>query len=285
MPSRKNGIQNRDAVTRDTFDSRSAWFYAGCAIVAGLVGIGLLLFFVYRVPELVQAGVDAKVFYVLLLPWAIACAAFLFGALKSYARLQHKQMGTALELGGPVVLFTLVMVGGFKLVPSPPETFDLTVRPRSADGGASLITSGQITIDLGNRRDTANLDARGEANFKSVPAAFRTSPVKLVARIDGFEEEWREAKVNGQVIDLPLKRAAPVSRLTGAIVPVPAKGKDVRLAVDGGLGEGRPDELGRFDFAVREKAGHRVRLKVYVDGQLRYDEYETLPGPTTLRIE
>jgi hypothetical protein len=51
------------------------------------------------------------------------------------------------------------------------------------------------------------------------------------------------------------------------------------------MGDGRPDPLGRFDFPVRGKGGERIRLKVYVDGQLRYDEYQTLPGPITLRVE
>jgi hypothetical protein len=75
-----------------------------------------------------------------------------------------------------------------------------------------------------------------------------------------------------------------MSRLTGSIVPVPPKGRAVVIHVDGGLGEGRADALGRFDIAVSRKIGERVRLKVYVDDELRYDDYQTLPGPITLRI-
>ena len=181
-------------MTSRGFTRTSASSYAVLALIAGVLGIGLLIFYVYRVPALTQAGVNAQVFYVLLLPWGIACAAFLFGAMRSYARFQHRQMDTVLELGGPVVLFALVVVGGFKLVPPAAETFDLTVRPRSADGSVSLITVGQITIDLGNRRDTVALDARGEANFKGVPSRFRTSPVKVLAGRDGEGERDRASR-------------------------------------------------------------------------------------------
>jgi hypothetical protein len=262
-----------------------AWSYAALALIAGIVGIGLLMFYVYRVPALIQAGISAQVFYVLLIPWGIASSAFLFGAMRSYARFQYRQMGTVLELGGPVVLFALVVVGGFKLVPPVPETFDLTVRPKSEDGSTPILTAGRVTIDLGNRRDTVALDARGEANFKGVPASFHTMPVNVLAVVDGFEERWQKAKATGTVIELPLKRSTPMSRLTGAIVPVPGQGKEIKLLVDGGLGAGGPDSLGRFDILVRGKDGERIRLKVYVDGQLRYDDYQTLPGPITLRID
>ncbi len=107
----------------------------------------------------------------------------------------------------------------------------------------------------------------------------------MLALVEGYNDAWQDVMVKESVIELPVKRAKPLSRLTGAIVPVPRQGNEIRLFVDGGLGEGRPDSLGRFDFPVRAQQGERIRLKVYVSGQLRYDEYQTLPGPVTLRVE
>src|SRR5215470_11257905 len=118
----------------------SASTYAMIALVGLVLGLGLLFFYVYQVPRLVESGSQSQVYYLLLIPWALACAAFLFGAMRSYARFTHKHLGNALELGGPVVLFGLVLVGGFKMVPAAPQTFDLTVRAHDEDGKAAMIT-------------------------------------------------------------------------------------------------------------------------------------------------
>jgi len=53
----------------------SAFGYAVTALVGLLFAIGLLLFYVYQVPRMVQSGVQNQVFYILLLPWGLACAA------------------------------------------------------------------------------------------------------------------------------------------------------------------------------------------------------------------
>src|SRR5436305_1974877 len=120
----------------------SAGSYAIVALVSGLIGIGLLVFYVREVPALAQSENENKTFYILLFPWALACSSFLFGTMRSYARYSHKKLGSALEVSGPAVLFFLVLIGGFKLVPQPPEFFDLTVRAHSADGVDPVITSG-----------------------------------------------------------------------------------------------------------------------------------------------
>src|SRR5271167_4789227 len=174
--------------TSDTTQPLSAVNYA---IIAGLglvIAAGFTLFYIYQVPKLVANGAQGQVFYLLLIPWALACAAFLFGAMKSYARYTNKQAGGFLELGGPVVLFCLVLVGGFKLVPPAAESFDLTVRAHSADQQEAIITSGKITLDLDNDRRSAPLGANGEADCKGIPAKFKGATLRVLPQIDGFTE-------------------------------------------------------------------------------------------------
>jgi hypothetical protein len=87
------------------------------------------------------------------------------------------------------------------------------------------------------------------------------------------------------VLDLSLVRAAPpVSLLTGSIVPPPGKGKDIKILVDGQKSEASPDQFGRFELNLNGKDGDRVRLKVYANGKLVYDDYQVLPGPVTLKL-
>jgi TIR domain len=260
----------------------SAKNYVIIAALGFIFAAGFTLFYVYRVPQLVESGVQGQVFYLLLIPWALACAAFLFGAMKSYARFTHKHLGNFLELGGPVVLFCLVLLGGFKLVPPAPETFDLAVRAHSED--VPLITSGQITLDLPGLPH-ANIGPDGEANFKGVSARFKGTPIRVLPHVDGYEEKWQTPKLKDNVLDLNLERAHPVIVLSGLLVPPPGKGKSIKVLVDGQDGETSPDDLGRFKLNVNGKAGDRVRVKVYDDRKLVYDDYQVLPGPVTLTLQ
>jgi hypothetical protein len=260
----------------------SAKNYVMIALLGLIVAAGFSLFYVYRVPKLVESGVQGQVFYLLLIPWALSCAAFLFGAMKSYARLTYKHLGNFLELGGPVVLFCLVLVGGFKLVPSAPETFDLAVRAHSKD--SPLLTSGQITLDLPGLPH-AYIGPDGEANFKGISAGFKGAAIRVLAHVEGYEEKWLTTKLDGNVLDVDLDRAHPTTTLNGSIVPLPDAAKTIKIVVDGQEGDTSPDGLGRFRLNVSGKAGDRVRLKVYSDKKLVYDDYQVLPGPVTLNLQ
>jgi hypothetical protein len=260
----------------------SAMNYVLIALVGLVSAAGFTVFYVYRVPKLIESGVQGQIFYLLLIPWALASAAFLFGAMKSYARLTYKHLGSFLELGGPVVLFCLVLVGGFKLVPAAPETFDLAVRAHSED--TPLMSSGQITLDL-DGLPHANIGPDGEANFKGISARFKGVPIRVLAHVDGYEEKWITPKLVGNVLDVELERAHPVTVLNGSLVPLPGAGKAIKIVVDGQDGETSPDELGRFKLNVSGKPGDRVRVKVYDGGRLAYDDFEVLPGPVTLRLK
>jgi hypothetical protein len=262
-----------------------AMAYAIIALAGFAFAIGFTLFYVYQVPKLVQSGAQGQIFYLLLIPWAISCAAFLFGAMRSYARLTSKHLGNFLELGGPVVLFCLVVVGGFKLVPLTPETFDLTVRPYSAAGRDPIITSGKVTIDLDNDRRPASVGPNGEADLKGIPARFKGATINILPQVDGYEEQWQEHKLDGHVLDLPLVRAAPsVTVLTGLIIPPPGNARNIKILVDGQKGEASPDKFGRFEINVTGKANDRVRLRVFADGKQVYDDFQVLPGPVTLKL-
>jgi len=275
----------------------SAGVYALIALAGLAIGIGLLFFYVYQVPKLIESGVQNQIFYLLLIPWALACAAFLFGAMKSYARFTHQHLGSYLELGGPVVLFCLVMTGGFKLVPAAPATFDLTVRPRSADGRDPIIISGKITIDLDTDRRTEAIGSNGEADFKGVPPRFQGATLKILPQVEGYEKQWQRHKLHGNVLELPLVRpTSPMTRLAGSIEPPPANWKELRVTVDGQTNEGKVDKLGRFVLDVNGKDGERVRLKIYAarpanttsataEGQeIVYDDFQVPPGPVTLKL-
>ena len=261
----------------------SAGTYSIIALLGLAIGIGLLFFYVNQVPRLVETSSQNQLYYLLLIPWALACAAFLFGAMRSYARFTHRHLGNALELGGPVVLFGLVLLGGFKLVPQAPQMFDLTVRARSQK--EPIITRGRITIEFDSVSRTEHFDANGEANFKEVPAKFELATLKMLPQVSGYEQTWQQHKLHGRVLDVALIPAGqPVTHLIGTIVPPPANWKILRVIVDGQPGEGQVDQLGRFALQVNGSDGDTVRLRIYAGNKLVYDDDETLPGPVTLTL-
>jgi hypothetical protein len=251
----------------------SAMAYAAIALVGLLFALGFTVFYVYQVPKLVQRGVQGQVFYLLLIPWALSSAAFLFGAMRSYAHFTHKHIGSFLELGGPVVLFCLVLLGGFKLVPPAPETFDLAVRANSAD--TPLVTSGEITLELPGLPH-ANIGQDGEANFKGLSATLKGKAIKVLPKVDGYEEKWLTPTVDGNILTVELERAHPVFVQKATLVPPPPKGKSVQIRVDGQNIDAAPDDLGGFTFTASGKAGDRVSVEVFVNQELASSGYYVL---------
>jgi hypothetical protein len=251
----------------------SAMAYAAIALVGLLFAAGFTFFYVFQVPKLAEGGAQGQVFYLLLIPWALSSAAFLFGAMRSYAHFTHRHLGSFLELGGPVVLFCLVLLGGFKLVPPAPETFDLAVRAHGAD--TALITSGQITLELPGLPH-ANIGQDGEANFKGVSAKLKGKAIRVLPKIDGYEEKWLTPTVDGNILTVELERAHAAFVQKATLVPPPVKGKTVQIRVDGQKIEAAIDELGGFAFTASGKAGDRILVEVFVNQNLASSGYYVL---------
>jgi hypothetical protein len=259
----------------------SARMYVIIAAAGFAIAVGFTFFFIYRVPQLVESGFQGQIFYLLLIPWALSCAAFLFGAMRSYARFTDNQVGTTLELGGPVVLFGLVVLGGFKLVPSPPEVIDLAVVAQGND--TPLITDGTIILDLPGLPH-AKIGPDGQANF-TISGQYKGMPIRVLAEVDGYVERWQTPRVRGNVLDVDLERTHPLVVLTGSLYPLPSNGKTITILVDGQDHKSSPDDLGTFSLNVDGKAGDRIRLKVYEGRKLIYDDFQLLPGPVTLHLK
>jgi hypothetical protein len=54
-----------------------------------------------------------------------------------------------------------------------------------------LITSGAITLELGNTLPSQNIGPDGEAIFKNVPAQFRSTAIRALARVEGYKAAWQ----------------------------------------------------------------------------------------------
>lgn len=124
---------NRPRIAKGASD-KSQWSkiapYAITSLICFLCGFSLLALLISKADTLGRLGLTGNLYYLILLPMGLAASGFLFGVLRSYARYRGKQLGGVFELGGPILAFAMVVIGGFVLVPNL-ATFPFTVyRPR-----------------------------------------------------------------------------------------------------------------------------------------------------------
>jgi cellulose biosynthesis protein BcsQ len=261
----------------------SARFYAAIATMALAVAIAMLAFYVYRVPKLVESGTHGQVFYLLLIPWAVAATVFLYFAMRTYAGFTHRLLGYRVELSVSVAIFFLVLLGGFYLVPQQ-ESVAYVVR---VFGPSGPLKEGRVTIDLGNNRRTVPISSAGEALFTSMPQSSMGTRTNLIVEAPGYQPRIVNVILSPVGTEIPVEtERAPSTILSGVIFPPPKKNEGFRIVVDNQPSVSTvPDESGKFRLIVTGKNGEKVRLKVY-DGQNRvvYDDYQVLPGPVTVTL-
>jgi len=253
----------------------------------GLVGIAvfLLLLFAYSrlIPLFAEYGELYFFRYILLLAFGLVGAIVLFGVIRSSSTISYTEKNWKVKIGGPAAVFFLVVWGGIKYVPNTPQTFDVTIRPESSETNGAIITSGSILVDLDSDRRSQRLSPSGEADFKQVPWRFRGTAVSVRAQVEGYEETPQSIVLSGSVVTLLLiKLPPPVTQLTGSIVLPKQKAGDIKILVEGQNSETSPDKFGRFQLSVDGRPGDRIRVKVFINGNLAYDDFQSLPGPVTI---
>jgi hypothetical protein len=258
--------------------------YGVIAVVGVVLVIATICLYALGVPRFVQAGMQDRVFYLILILAGLVSAAFLSGVMHSFAHVQHRKLGLLVRLGGPTAVAFLVVVGCYWLVPPPKTLFDLTVRAHSQDGGP-LVTSGSVTIEFGASIRTEAFGVNGEANFKGLPSEFKTRALNVLPQVEGYNKVWQRQTQREDTLELSLAPEHPQTFLNGSISPAPT-GKKIRMTIEGqdSATDTSPDDLGRFKISVEGRDGEQVRLRVFEGDRLVFDDYETLPGPISIHL-
>ena len=223
--------------------------YAVVSLVFFLLFLVLLFLLALKAETLVALGLTGNLFYVVLVPLGLSAAACLFGVLGSYASYKGKHLGGVLVLSGPVVVFVLVVLGGFKLVPNPMQ-LRLTVYVHGPAGRQDLVlqNAGQVVLDLGPDRRREKIGDKGEAYY-SIPPEFRGQRVLVGVDSEAYETATpnQEIKLDSDRFYLQVRRksghlAGSVQDIDGKAVP----GASIQVA---GLSvSSGPD--GRFEVSI-----------------------------------
>ena len=210
MQNIKNeGQSEKNPLDQKSEPKQTIIVYAIISLVCFLCGAGLLFLMLWKINVLVALGLSGNIYYIVLLPLALAAAGFLFGVLNSYAKYKGEQLGGVLELGGPIVAAVLVVIGGFLLVPKA-GIFAVTVYVYGEGGIHDLVLrdSGYVILDLGPDRRREPISDKGQAFFPSIPPAYKGQEVMVWVDSDNFEpiDSGKKRKLDSSSLYLPVQK-------------------------------------------------------------------------------
>lgn len=261
----KKSVVNRQAAESSRWPAIAPYAVLSLgSFLCALVLVGLLL---WKAELLARLGLTGGFYYLVLLPLGLAVAGFLFGALRSFARYKGRHLGGVLELGGPVVGFALVVLGGF-LLPPPTSNFPLTVYVHGESGPQEMVLrdQGSVLLDLGGERRSEPIGSNGQAFFPEIPASFRGQWVNVAIDADGYElaDPARQYRLDGASLYLPVRKRP--GHLGGSVQdeagnPVP----DATITVVG-LST-KTDSSGHFDLAIpADRLRNEMQLQAVANG-------------------
>ncbi len=161
--------------------------YALISLGSFLSAIILIALMVWKAEALTRFGLVGHLYYAIVVTLGLFAAVFLFGVLHSYASYRGQHLGGVLQLGGPAVVFALVVVGGKVLVPdTAPFPIAVYVHGPRGEQEVGLLNSGAVVLDL-DERIKQQIGDRGQAVFPTVPAKFRNQEVPVSVESEAFE--------------------------------------------------------------------------------------------------
>jgi hypothetical protein len=255
---------------------------------AGYVtGILTLVFFMAMVvASLFGYNVPANSRFVVVVVLAFGTAlsfAFFGGTAAAHGSIPipfSEQKPIAFSVTGGIAVFIIVLALGYYLYLPPNRTFTATVTP--LDNGAVVNTLGKIQIQYGDYDPVQDISSSGQAEFKLIPIQYLGQKVKVWPKIPGYQEQFQEVVLTDSGMNINLRKIDTVFR--GQLMPVPQKGKKVKVTIDGEPTEATPDEYGRFEITVHGKYDGNVRVHVWVDGVEKYDDFQQLLGPANILL-
>lgn len=245
----------------------SAGSYLAVSGAGLVVALGLLLFLVFGADRILAAGLDHRVFYVLLIPLGLSAAAFAFGAMNSsgtFTSQGQRQIG----LSGPAMFAALVVAGGFYLVPEGGLQV-LAVRvDRAAEAGGGPVPGARVTVDWGVQRLTQSTDENGQASFLGLPPG--AAEVYVAAEAEGYapEPSTLRSVSASRVIRVELEPRSYSTRLSGTVFDqgtgAPVQG--IALNFGSGAAADTTDGSGNFSVELPLPVGSRVSVVGTRDG-------------------
>jgi hypothetical protein len=237
-------------------------------------------------PNITGAGITKSIYYIVLIPVGLASAAFLFGALRSSAKYSGKTSYGTIELTGPVVIFCLVVIGGFYFA-TPDSEFLLTIRTNLVNEPEKILNHGSLILDIGEQRLDKQLNENGEVTFAGVPSRYLGKSVNIIPQIKGYKIKGSNliSIPDNRIIYLELEERKDSTLLRGRVINETGNPVDsVIIDIESGLASSVTDENGLFTVIVPASKGETVLLTALKNGMTGYREFITVPEKGSIEV-
>ncbi|RJP71469.1 MAG: hypothetical protein C4539_04925 [Ignavibacteriales bacterium] len=232
-------------------------------------------------------GLTKSFYFILLIPVSLGTAAFLFGALRSYAKYSGNLAYGKLELSGPIVVFCLVIAGGFYFA-KPESSFILTIRLFKDGDKSKIIKEGNLIADFGEQRVKKEIDENGEVIFAGISSGFIGKEINIIPGVEGYRLKNNSSLIipDNRLIYLELEKKSDSTLVRGIVLdkdgnPLPK----VNIDFENGLAESITDSKGRFVLSVPGSAGKSVLLTAELHGSIGYRDYVTIPENSSITVK
>ena len=273
---------------------RMIWVWiSGVGFLVSFLAAAVFIIFGKRFEDL---GIIGNIYYIILIPLGFSSAAFLAGAMKSYASFKSNvatPYGT-LSLAGPIVIFILVVGGGF-IMPNINKKgkFDLKMRLVCDDSLAKFFNSGSVVLYIGKYTREESIH-NNEVIFPDIPEDYYNKKGRVVPSIQNYELAntgevtiyRNEDSVNNiHVVRTKQSLSTSVrgSLIDKKMLPV----KNALLNFGSGQATCYTNQNGDFSVDVPLPSGESIRLKILINDVTKFNEDVTLSEtvPLNLKIE
>lgn len=182
-----------------------------------LLSLILILFLISNDPLNKFSGI---LFYIILIPFGLVSAGFLFGSLKSYAKASGKNIHGTLELGGPVVIFVLIMYGGiyFQNNFNKAASFTLHIYFYGDEHKAKKLNDGVVRLTTSGSPITKAINEEGVISI-SLTSLYRGHNLSISPNINGYKQNQINTKVpeESDIIDVILEPEKYLTHVSGYV--------------------------------------------------------------------
>ena len=240
---------------------------AAVALVALVAGGVLLYTMLSHAHTLAEYRLTGNLWFALLVVLGVAAAFALFGTLSAFASWEGVVIAGPLKLGGPPVVFFLVVVLGHVLIPAPPDRFTFTLFFHGPSGQQDvLVTQGaSASIHIPDDVRSEVLGTKGEARFMSLPAGLRGSKVRVGLSDTDYELATpnQAVKLEGDASNVAARlKELPIAGTVYDKSMKPLRGAQVMV----GDQTAHTDTTGRFRLAFRARSGTQLPVSVSAEG-------------------
>ena len=255
-----------------------------------ITGLGFVLFVAAAILLIIfsnkMASLNKQIYFFLLVFVGLIAAGFLFGSLKSHAKYSGQVYNGTLELGGPTVIFCLIIYFGLKLAPTA-DSFSLKFIVFGNENKDELVGSGILKV-LFNKPDSARIE-NGVVTFTDLPSTLLGKTIDVIPAVSGYYKQSQQVTIplDGHVpVELHLKKQADSLTVSGLVTdtkgqPVP----NVQIVIADGLYKTQADELGNFRITLPLKDGTELPVRVYTKNKLRYNNTQVFSSKIPLTFQ